>query len=159
MIFAQGNVIMHNVYDTVFFHKASFSLGRYLHHLFPSTDINLLLNAIPTFGIRARTALSCVRGKNAGDYGCYLGVQCRQVPRTQSGMCIGSYQFLPEISSFVMTCTYLFTIDDNHLQKSTLLSSVISHYTGPMISSHYINPSLIIFFLKIWSWNHMQILR
>ena len=24
MIFAQGNVIMHNVYDTVFFHKASF---------------------------------------------------------------------------------------------------------------------------------------
>ena len=46
MIFAQGNVFMHNVYDTVFSHKASFSLGRYLHHLFPSTDINLLLNAI-----------------------------------------------------------------------------------------------------------------
>ena len=46
VIFAQGNVFMHNVYDTVFSHKASFSLGRYLHHLFPSLDINLLLNAI-----------------------------------------------------------------------------------------------------------------
>ena len=46
MIFAQGNVFMHNVYDTVFSHKASFSLGRYLHHLFPSLYINLLLNAI-----------------------------------------------------------------------------------------------------------------
>ena len=37
---------MHNVYDTAFSHKASFSLGRYLHHLFPSLDINLLLNPI-----------------------------------------------------------------------------------------------------------------
>ena len=46
MIFAQGNVFMHNVYDTVISHKASLSLGRYLHHLFPSLDINLLLNAI-----------------------------------------------------------------------------------------------------------------
>ena len=37
---------MYNVYDTLFSHKASFSQGRYLHHLFPSLDINLLLNAI-----------------------------------------------------------------------------------------------------------------
>ena len=35
---------------------------------------------IPTFGIRARAALSCVRGKNAGGYGCYWGAQCRQAP-------------------------------------------------------------------------------
>ena len=46
MIFAQGNVFMHNVYDTVISHKASLSLERNLHHLFPSLDINLLLNAI-----------------------------------------------------------------------------------------------------------------
>ena len=37
-------------------------------------------NIIPTFGIRARAALSCVRDKNAGSYGCYWGVQCRQAP-------------------------------------------------------------------------------
>ena len=36
---------MYNVFDTLFSHKASFSQGRYLH-LFPSLDINLLLNAI-----------------------------------------------------------------------------------------------------------------
>ena len=34
----------------------------------------------PTFGIRARAALSCVRAKNAGGYGCYWGAQCRQAP-------------------------------------------------------------------------------
>ena len=32
---------------------------------------------------------------------------------------------MPDISSFVITCTYLFTTDDNHLQKSSILSSVI----------------------------------
>ena len=35
---------------------------------------------IPTFGIRARAALSCVRGKKAGGYGCNWGAQCRQAP-------------------------------------------------------------------------------
>ena len=44
----------------------------------------------PTFGIRARAALSCVRGKNAGGYGCYWGA-VQAGPHTQSGMCIGSY--------------------------------------------------------------------
>ena len=28
----------------------------------------------------SRTVLSCVRGKNAGGYGCYWGAQCRQAP-------------------------------------------------------------------------------
>ena len=46
------------------------------------------------------------------------------------------FLFLPEISSFVITCTYLFTADDNHLQKSTILSSVIC--VIQVISSHYI---------------------
>ena len=59
-----------------------------------------------------------------------LGSAVQAGPPTQSGMCIDSYQFLPEISSFVITCTYPFTTDDNHRQKSTILSSVICHYTG-----------------------------
>ena len=59
-----------------------------------------------------------------------LGSAAQAGPYTQSGMCIDSYQFLPEISSFVITCTYLFTADDNHLQKSTILSSVTCRYTG-----------------------------
>ena len=64
-------------------------------------------------------------------------------PHAQSGMCIDSYLFLPEISSFVITCTYRFTTDDNHLQNSTILSSVIC--VIQVISSHYINPTLIFF--------------
>ena len=82
-------------------------------------------------------ALSCVRGKNAGVYGCYLGVQCRP-PYT-----VYSYQFLPVISSVMITCTYPFTVDDNHLQKSTILSSAICCFTVLILSSHYINFSLI----------------
>ena len=91
-----------------------------------------------------------------------LGSAVQAGPHTQSGMCIincsyCSYQFLPEISSFVITCTYLFTTDDNHLQKSTLLSSVICHYTGHQQSLH--QPKFDQFFLKIWAWNHMEVLR
>ena len=40
----------------------------------------LKIHIIPTFGIRARAALSCLRGKNSGGYGCYWGVQYRQAP-------------------------------------------------------------------------------
>ena len=44
--FVQGIVFIHAVYDTLFSHKASFGQESYLHPLFPSLDINLLLNAI-----------------------------------------------------------------------------------------------------------------
>ena len=70
-----------------------------------------------------------------------LGSAVHAGSHTQSGMCIDSYLFLPEISSFVITCTYLFTADDDHLQKSTIPGSVICVIQA--ISSHYINPSLI----------------
>ena len=45
-------------------------------------------------------------------------------------MYIDPYSFLPVTSSVIMTCSYTFTADDNHLQKSTILSSAICHYTG-----------------------------
>ena len=34
-----------------------------------------------------------------------------QPPHTQCSMCIDSYQFLPVISSVMITCTYPFTVD------------------------------------------------
>ena len=66
-----------------------------------------------------------------------------------------SIQVLPDISSLAITCTYLFTADDNHLQKSTILTSVICRYTGHQQSLH--QPKFDHFFLKIWSWNHMGV--
>ena len=33
-------------------------------------------------------------------------------------------------SSVMITCTYTFTADDNHLQTSTILNSAVCHYTG-----------------------------
>ena len=94
---------------------------------------------IPMFGIRTWAALSCVGGKNAGSYRFYLG--CSAGPHTKCSMFIDSYQFLSVISSVMITCTYHFTVDDNHLQKSTILSSAICCFT--ILSSHYINLSLI----------------
>ena len=86
-----------------------------------------------------------------------LGSAVQVGPQTQSGMCIDPYQFLPEISSFVITCSCLFTADDNHLQKFTILSSVICRYTGHQQSLH--QSKFYHFFLQIWSWNHMEVLR
>ena len=63
---------------------------------------------IPTFGILARAVLSCVLGKNAGSYGCCWGAQCRQAPIPRVAcvlILINFYQI--EVSSFVITCTYL----------------------------------------------------
>ena len=45
-------------------------------------------------------------------------------------MYIDSYKFLPVTSSVIITCTYPFTTDNNHVQKSTILISAIYHYTG-----------------------------
>ena len=59
---------MHNVYDTVFSHKASFSQGRYLHHLFPSLDINLLLNAIEKCRRMYMNFLTAVYNKIYNEY-------------------------------------------------------------------------------------------
>ena len=88
------------------------------------------MSTIPTLGIRTWAALSCVGGMNTGGYGCYKPPQW--------SMCIGSYWFLPVISSVIITCTNPFTADDNHLQKSTIhvLSSVICRYTGHQQSLH-----------------------
>ena len=61
-------------------------------------------------------------------------------------MYIDCFQFLPVTSSFIVTCTYLFTTDDNHLQKSTILSSAMSSYRS---SGHDINPSFTNFVRKI----------
>ena len=85
------------------------------------------MSPIPTFGNRARAALSCIGGRNAGSYGCNWQVQCK--PHTQCSVYIDSYWFLRVISNVIITCTYHFTIGDNHLQKSTILSSVICRYT------------------------------
>ena len=63
-------------------------------------------------------------------------------------MYIDSYQFLPVSSSVMITCTYPFTADDNHLQKSTIVSSTRCHSTG----YHDINPSFTNFVWKI-IWN------
>ena len=41
------------------------------------------LSIIPTFGIRARVALSCIRGKNAAGYGCYASA-VQAGPHTQN---------------------------------------------------------------------------
>ena len=81
---------------------------------------------IPTFGIRAWAALFCVGGRNAGGYGCNSRVLGR--PLYIAYMYIDSYSFLPVTSSVIVTCTYRFTADDNHLQKSTILSSAMSLY-------------------------------
>ena len=86
-----------------------------------------------------------------------LGSAVQACPHTLCGMCIDSYLVLPEISSFVITCTYLFTADDNHLQKSTIRSSVICRYTGHQQSLH--QPKFGHFFSEIRSWNHMEVLR
>ena len=40
-------------------------------------DLSAAFDTIPTFGIRARAALSCVGGRNAGGYGCNSRVLCR----------------------------------------------------------------------------------
>ena len=56
-------------------------------------------------------------------------------------------------SSVIVTCTYPFTADDNHLQKSKILSSAMSLYRS---SAHDINPSFTNFVRKIdWeiTWN------
>ena len=45
-------------------------------------------------------------------------------------MYIDPYLFLPVTSSVMITCTYPFTADNNHLQKSTILISAICLYTG-----------------------------
>ena len=61
-------------------------------------------------------------------------------------MYIDWYLFLPVTSSVIVTCTYPFTADDNHLQKSTILSSAMSLYRS---SGHDINPSFTNFVRKI----------
>ena len=49
----------------------------------PSSQSKFLISvcvstlSIPTFGIRARAALSCVGGRNVGGYGCNSRVPCR----------------------------------------------------------------------------------
>ena len=48
-------------------------------------------------------------------------------------------------SSVIVTCTYPFTADDNHLQKSTIMSSAMSLYRSP---GHDINPSFTNFVKK-----------
>ena len=78
----------------------------------------------PAFEERMRAAMGATGERSVGR------------PHNQCGMCIDSYQFLPAMSSFVIICTYLFTADDNHLQKSTILSSVICRYTGHQQSLH-----------------------
>ena len=46
-------------------------------------------------------------------------------------------------SSVIITCTYPFTADDNNLQKSTILSSAICHYTGHQdMTSTQVSPIL-----------------
>ena len=118
---------------------------------------NMFHSIIPTFGIRARAALSCVGGKNAGGYGCYRGVQCRPLYTVYIACALILIKFLPVISS-IITCTYPFTVDDNHLQKSTIQSkfSDIPLYT-PQQSLHQLEFDQLC--LKIWPWNHMELLR
>ena len=47
--------------------------------------------------------------KECGRLWMLLGSAVQAGPHTLCGMCINSYKFLPEISSFVITCTYLFS--------------------------------------------------
>ena len=77
---------------------------------------------IRTFGNHEQPTLSFVGGKNAGDYGCYWRVQCR--PHTWCNI-FDMYSFLSLTSSVVVSYTYHFTVDDDHLHKSTILSSVV----------------------------------
>ena len=67
-----------------------------------------------------------------------------QVPmHSVAYMYIDSYQFLPVTSSVIIICIYTFTADDNRLQKSTILSSVICHYTGHQdMTSTQVSPIL-----------------
>ena len=72
------------------------------------------------------------------------------------------YWFLSISTRDIKLCNNLylsfFTADDNHLQKSTTLSSVMCRYAGHQQSLH--QPKFDhFFFLKIWSWNHMEVLR
>ena len=113
---------------------------RYLRNLSRPYPLSHTYPSIPTFGIRARAALSCVAGKNAGGYGCNWGVQCRPPCTVYIACALILFEFLPVISTVMVTCTYLFNVDNNHLQKSTILSSGIYRYT--VLSSHYINLSL-----------------
>ena len=85
-----------------------------------------------TFARRLRSP--ALKEKNVGGYRCYCGVQFR--PHTLCSMCIDSYQFLPVTSSVMITCTCPFSTNDNHLQRSTILSSVICRYTGHHQSLH-----------------------
>ena len=66
-------------------------------------------------------------------------------------MYTASYQFLPVTSSVIVTCTYPFTADDNHLQKSTIMSSAMSLYRSP---GHDINPSFTDFVQKMTKKSH-----
>ena len=70
--------------------------------------------------------------------------ECCAGAHTQCSMCIGSYQILPLISSVIITCTFPFTVDNDDLKKSTILSSVICHFIQ-VIRRHDINPSLTNF--------------
>ena len=55
---------MHKVIDTLFAHKASFSQGRYLYPLFPSLDINLLLNHIEKYRHKYMNIITEAYNKN-----------------------------------------------------------------------------------------------
>ena len=71
-------------------------------------------------------------------------------------MCIETYWFLPVISSVVITFTCPFTTDDDHLQKWTILSSVICRYTSHQPIWH--QPEFDQFCPKILLWNYMDVL-
>ena len=110
-------------------------------------------HAIPSFGNRARDALSCVGGKMRAAMG--ATGECNASPHTQYSMCFETYWFLPVISSVVIACT--FSTDDDHLQKSTILSSVICRYTSHQRPWH--QPKFDQFCPKKLPWNHMEVLR
>ena len=75
-------------------------------------------------------------------------------PHTQC-MWIDTYSFLAVTRSIIITCTYPFTVDDNLLQKSIILSSVIYHYAGHHQTWH--QPKFDQICPKIWWWNHMEL--
>ena len=99
---------------------------------------------IRTFGNREQPALSFVEGKNVGGYGCYCRVQCRS--HTRQCNIFDMYSFLSVTSSAVVSYINHFTEDDDHLQKLTILSSVICF--KQVTSGHDINRSFI------WKFDH-----
>ena len=99
----------------------------------------------PTFGIRARAALSCEEGMRAA-----MDATGERSAGRPPYPVWHVYWFLSTSTRDIKLCNDLylsfFTADDNHLQKSIILSSVMCRYAGHQQSLH--QPKFDIFFWK-----------